>query len=80
MAKRKQKITTEWTDMLRSLDVGDSFVCSIEEKLSIGPIATRLKKNEKLSFSIKKKTSKSKGTYYQVFRISTTEEIAEKIN
>lgn len=78
MAKRKQKITTEWTEMLRNLDIGETFSCTLEEKLSVAPIATRLKKSENLSFSIKKKYSKVKGTYYEVLRLSDLEEILQE--
>lgn len=79
MAKRKQKITTEWTNMLRNLDVGGTFICTLEEKLSVAPIATRLKKSEGLCFSISKKWSKAKGTYYEVLRIENPEEVTETI-
>lgn len=77
MAKRKQKITTEWTGMLRNLDVGETFSCTLEEKLSVAPIATRLKKSENLSFSIKKKYSKARGTYYEVLRLPEFENVQE---
>lgn len=78
MAKRKQKITTEWTEMLRNLDIGETFSCSLEEKLSVAPIATRLKKKENRCYSITKRFSKTKGTYFEVLRLPDMEEIVEE--
>lgn len=69
MDKKHQRILTAWTNKLRDLEVYESFFCTLEEKQSIAPIASRLKKTEKLFFTIKKFNN----GLYKVERVEDTE-------